>query len=199
MTQFDGLDIVALFVEQEGGDINRHLGVDGCRVVLHRLFFKDAQDMQRGRFGAADVTGAGAARAGDVVGFGQCGTQALTREFHQAKTADLAGLHAGAVQTQAFAQAVFHLALVALAFHVDEVDDDEPPQVAQAQLAGDFFRRFEVGLEGGFLNVGTTRRTAGVDVDRDQRFGMVDDNGSAGRQDDLPRVGRFDLVFDLEA
>lgn len=44
MTQFDGLDIVALFVEQEGGDINRHLGVDGCRVVLHRLFFSDAQD-----------------------------------------------------------------------------------------------------------------------------------------------------------
>jgi hypothetical protein len=37
--------------------------------------------------------------------------------------------------------------------HVDEVDDDQAAQVAQAQLARDFIGRFEVGVERGFLDV----------------------------------------------
>ena len=69
-------------------------------VLLHGFLFEDAQDVQRGGFGAADVAGAGAARAGDVAGFGERGTQALARQFEQAETADLAGLDAGAVEMQ---------------------------------------------------------------------------------------------------
>jgi hypothetical protein len=38
-----------------------------------------------------------------------------------------------------------------------------------------------------------------VHVDRHQCFGVVDHDGTAGRQGDLARVGGFDLVFDLEA
>jgi hypothetical protein len=83
----------------------------GAGVLLHRLFFEDAQDVQRGRFGAADVAGAGAARAGDVAGFGQRRTQALARQFEQAEAGDLAGLDAGAVVVQRVAQPVLHLAL----------------------------------------------------------------------------------------
>ena len=41
---------------------------------------------------------------------------------------------------------------------------------------------------------GTTR----VDVDGDQRFGVVDDDGATRRQVDLGE-GSLDLVFDLEA
>jgi hypothetical protein len=106
-------------------------------VVLHRLLFEDAQDVQRGRFGAADVAGAGAARAGDVAGFGERRAQALARQLEQAEAADLAGLHAGAVVAQGVAQAVLDLALVLGRLHVDEVDDDQAAEVAQAQLAGD--------------------------------------------------------------
>jgi hypothetical protein len=40
---------------------------------------------------------------------------------------------------------------------------------------------------------------AGVDVDGDQRLGVVDHDGAAGGQADLARVGRLDLVLDLEA
>ena len=39
----------------------------------------------------------------------------------------------------------------------------------------------------------------GVDVDRDQRLGVVDDDGAAGRQGHDPRVRGLDLVLDLEA
>ena len=46
----------ALFVEQERGDIDRHLAQHGCRAVLEGLFLDDAQNLQRGAFGVADVT-----------------------------------------------------------------------------------------------------------------------------------------------
>jgi hypothetical protein len=38
-------------------------------VVFHRFFLNDAQNVQGGRFDAADDAGAGAARAGDVAAF----------------------------------------------------------------------------------------------------------------------------------
>ena len=78
MAQFDAGDVDALLVEQEGGDVDRHLQVHGAGVFLHCLFFEDAHDVQGGRFGAADVTGAVAARAGDVAGLGQRRAQTLT-------------------------------------------------------------------------------------------------------------------------
>ena len=195
----DFRDVDALLVEQEGGDVDRHLAVQGAGVLLHRLLFEDAQDMQGRGLGAADVAGAAAARAGDVAGLGERRAQPLTRQFEQAEAADLAGLDTGAVEVQGIAQPILDFALVARAFHVDEVDHDQAAQVAQAQLARRLVGGFEVGLVGGFLDVGTLGGATGVDVDRDQCFGVVDDDGAAGRQGDLARVGRLDLVFDLEA
>ena len=199
VAQFDAGDVDALFVEKEGGDVDRHLQVHRAGVFLHRLFFEDAHDVQGGRFGAADVAGAVAARAGDVAGFGQCRAQTLARQLKQAEAADLAGLNAGAVVAQRVAQAAFDFALVLLRLHVDEVDDDQAAQVAQAQLTGDFIGRFAVGAEGGLLDVGALGGAARVDVDRHQRFSVVYDHGAAQGQADLARVGGFDLMFDLEA
>src|SRR5687767_11768446 len=104
-------------------------------VLLHRFFLHDAQDVQRGRLGAADEAGAAAARAADVRGFLERGLQALARELHQPEARDLADLHAGAVVLERVAQAVLHLALVALRLHVDEVDDDQAAEVAQPRVA----------------------------------------------------------------
>ena len=155
--------------------------------------------MQRRRLGAADVAGAVAARAGDVAGLGERRAQALARQLEEAEAADLAGLHAGAVVAQGVAQAVLDLALVLGRLHVDEVDDDQAAEVAQAQLAGDLVGRLAVGAEGGLLDVRALGGATRVDVDRDQRLGVVDDHGAARRQVHLARVGRFDLVLDLEA
>ena len=178
------MQIHAFFVEQESRDIDRHLGMHCRGVVLHRLFLNDAQDVQRGRFGAADVAGTVAARAGAVVRFAKGGTQPLTRQFHQAETRNLADLDAGAVVFQRIAEAVFDFALIALRFHVDEVDDHQAAQIAQAQLARGFVGGFEVGAEGGFFDIGAASGARGVDVDRNQRFGVVDDDGAAGGQVD---------------
>ena len=100
---------------------------------------------------------------------------------------------------QGIAQTVFDFALIAGAFHVDEVDNDQTAQVAKTQLTGDFVGGFQVGLEGGFFDVATLGSATRVDVNRDQRFGMVDHDGAARRQVHLTRISRFDLMFNLEA
>ena len=75
---------------------------------------------------------------------------------------------------------------------------DQAAEVAQTKLACQFFGCFHVGAEGGFLDVGALRCTTGVDIDRNQGFGMIDDDGATGGQIDLADEGGFDLVFDLE-
>ena len=138
-------DVAALFVEQERRDLDRHLRVHGGGAFLHRLFLQDAQDVQRGTLGVADHADAVAARAGDVTAFVQRRAQPLARQLHQAEARDLAHLHARTVVVQRVLQAVLDRLLVLRLLHVDEVDDDQPAQVAQAQLARDFVGRLEVG------------------------------------------------------
>ncbi len=198
VTVLDFQHFTAFFVEQERCHIDRHLHVDGGRVFLHCLFLDDAQDLQGRRFGITDVAGAGAARAGHVGAFRQRRTQALARQFHQAEARNLAHLDAGAVMVQRVFQALFDFALVLGHFHVDEVDHDQAAQIAQAQLARHFVGRFAVGVEGGRFDVRAARGAGRVDVDRNQRFGVVDHDGAARWQRHGARVGGFDLVFDLE-
>ncbi len=138
-----------------------------------------------------------AARTDDLAGFAQRGTQALARHFQQAEARDTADLHPGAIHPQGIAQPVFHFALVFGGLHIDEVDDDQAAQVAQPQLAGDFIGRFQIGIQRGFLDVAALGGARRVDVDGDQRFGMVDDDGAARGQGHFALEGRFDLAFDL--
>ncbi len=73
---------------------------------------------------------------------------------------DTADLDAGAVVPQRLLQASLHRAVVAALVHVDEVDDDEAGEIAQAQLTGDFVRRLGIGLERGVLDVMFARGAA---------------------------------------
>jgi hypothetical protein len=91
-------------------------------------------------------------RAGHRRAFEHAGADALARHFEQAEMRDAADLDAGAIVLQAILQLLLDSAVVALLFHVDEVDDDEAGKVAQAKLAGDFLGGFEIGLERGVLD-----------------------------------------------
>ncbi len=197
--RLDLVDFLTLFVEQEGGHLDRHLAVDRRGVFLHRFFLNDPQDLQRGRFGIADVTGAVTARAGHMAAFRQGRTQALARQFHQAEAGDLAHLDARAVMLERVFQALLDFALALRRFHVDEIDHDQAAEVAQAELAGDFVGCFEVRAGGGFLDVRALGRARRVHVDRDERFGVVDHDRAARRQRHRARVRGLDLVLDLEA
>ena len=93
-----------------------------------------------------------------------------------------ADLDARPVEAQRIFEAPLDSAVVALLLHVDEVDDDEAREVAQLQLAGDLVGRLGVGRERRFLDREFARRLAGVDVDGDQRLGLVDDEVAARAQ-----------------
>ena len=91
-------------------------------------------------------------RAGAGGGLEHAGAQALAAHFHEAKGADSAHLDAGAVVLERLLHRLLDLADVGGVLHVDEVDDDEPGHVAQAQLPRDFPGRLEVGVERGCLD-----------------------------------------------
>ena len=195
----DRRHVAALLVQQIGRDGQRHAGADDGAALLERFFLDHAQNGERQGFDVADAPLPQAARAdfrGEVL---EGGPQALARHFHQPEARDAADLHAGAVGLQRVAHLRLDGAVIASRHHVDEVDDDQPADVAQPQLPGDFLGGFEIGVEGGFLDVGALGRPGGVDVDGNQRFGGVDDDAAARVQLHFVLEGGLDLAFDLEA
>ena len=125
--------------------------------------------------------------------------QALARHLQQAEAGEPAELDAGTIHLHGIAQHVLHRALVGGRFHVDEVNDDQSADIPQAQLPGDFLGGLQVGVARGRLNVPAARAARGVDVDRHEGLGLVNDEAPAGGQRDLVRIRRFDLALDLVA
>ena len=89
-----------------------------------------------------------------------------------------------------------HLPAVLLLLHVDEVDDDDPAEIAQPQLARDCERSLEVGAKYGLFEIAMADVRAGIDVDRGHRLGLIDDQMAAGLQQHLAIERLLDLLFD---
>ena len=77
VARLDFAELLALLVEQEVGHARRCLDQHLAGAVLHRVLLDQAQRRQRQRFHAADAAMAFAARADDLGGFAERGTQAL--------------------------------------------------------------------------------------------------------------------------
>ena len=106
-------------------------------------------------------------------------------------------MYPGAVDFQCFAHLLLDFALVLGRGHVDKVDHDQAAHVPETQLAGNLFRRFQVGLERGFLNVVALGGTGGVDVNGHQCLGGIDHDGATGGQLHFTLEGGLDLAFNL--
>ena len=93
-----------------------------------------------------------------------------------------------------------HFFAIAALFHVDEVDDDDAAEIAEAHLADDFLDGFEVGADDGVLEAirAFADEFAGVDVNGDERFGVVDDDVAAGFQPDFRAQAFVDFLLDAE-
>ena len=165
-------------------------------TTLGALLLDAAQHMDRAALDAADMAEAVAMRAGDEVRLGQARAQALAAHFHQAEMADLADLDARAVVLQRLLEAALDHGVVLLRLHVDEVDDDQPGEIAQPQLARHLVGGLQVGLDRGLLDAALARGAAGVDVDGDQRLGLVDDQIAAGFELHGGRQHRVELCLD---
>src|ERR1700691_4599722 len=127
--------------------------------------------------------------------FEYAGADTLARHFQEAEMRDATDLDAGAILLEALLQPPLDRAIVALLVHVDEVDDDQTGEVAEPKLTRDLIRGFEVGLERGVLDMMLARRAAGIDVDGDQRFGLIEHDVAARAQLHRGREHAVELVL----
>ena len=129
----------------------------------------------------------------------------LARHLDEPERRDLDDVGLRAVALELLAQRVLDLLAVLRVRHVDEVDDDDPADVAQPQLADDLLDRLEVVLRDRVLEparaVALRARAdepAGVDVDHGERLGVVEDQVAARGKVDAPVERRPDLLLDAE-
>ena len=143
-----------------------------------------------------DLAAAAAGGAGLAQHVRQRFARALARHLDQAELGEAVDRHARAVARERLVELGQHRGAVLRVFHVDEVDDDDAAEVAQAQLARDHLRRLEVGLEDRVVEIAPADEAAGVDVDGGHRLGLVDDQVAAGLQVDAARQRLLDFVLD---
>ena len=80
---------------------------------------------------------------------------------------------------------------------MDEVDDDQPADAAQANLTADLVGGFEIDLDAGLLQPGRRGEAARVHVDRGQRLGAFDRDPAAGRQRHARAGQPVDLLLQI--
>jgi hypothetical protein len=105
-------------------------------------------------------------------------TQPLSRHFQQPKSRDSSDLDPGPIGPHGVPQPVFDLALILLWAHVNEINDQQAAEIAKPALASDFISRFKIGDQGRSLDIFAFSRPCGVDVNRYQRFSVIDDDAA---------------------
>ena len=128
---------IALFIQH----VKRHVSGAGHGQVFctfHQGILNAAQNTQDARSHRPHHATPLALWAGVESSFDQAWTQALTRHFQKTEMTDATDLNTGAIIFQRFLDAPFNRTIVAVFFHVDEVDDNQSGKVAQTQLAANF-------------------------------------------------------------
>ena len=100
---------------------------------------------------------------------------ALSRHDHQAEIIKRKNLCWRLVAPQRILQRPHHPGAIPAFFHVDQVEHDDAAQIAQANLSHNFINRLEVGASNRVFETttATSHKFAGVDINRDQRLGLV--------------------------
>ncbi len=101
----------------------------------------------------------------------------------------------GAIFLKIGVQASFQIAAMPLVAKIDEVANNHPAQITQAQLPGNFIRCLDIGLERGGFGVGVLAEFPAVHVDRDDRLRAVDHQRSPRRQRHVPRIHQLNFPF----
>ena len=122
----------------------------------------------------------------------------LAGHLDQPQLGDVEDLGPGLVPGQGGPEHPHDLVAVRLDLHVDEVDDDDPADVAQPELAGDLLGRLQVVAEDRLLEVRPADVLAGVHVDDGEGLGALDDERAARRQPDLAVERLEQLLVDVE-
>ncbi|GAA10146.1 hypothetical protein ATPR_3150 [Acetobacter tropicalis NBRC 101654] len=194
---FDFRQPVALVVQHIQRNLSGYMHRNGGRTAACPFFFHSAQHMQGRAFNATHHAGALTVRAGRERSFRHGRAQPLARHFQQPEMGDGAHLDAGAIMAQRVFQAALNHGVVAARLHINEVDHNQASQITQAELARDFISRFLIGAEGCFFNVALACGLAGVHVNRNKGFCLVDDQIPARSQGNHGREHGVQMPFHM--
>src|SRR5581483_10247948 len=191
--------------DDEGRDLRRDLHLE--RLVAGARGDEPAQaalDVDGGRVLGDDDPVAAAGRALLRHHLARTVGDVLARHLDEAERRDLDDVRLRPVALQLLAERLLHGGTVLRTRHVDEVDDDDAADVAQAQLADDLLHRLEVVLRDRVLEASRrllragSDETPGVHVDHGERLGVVEDEIAARREVDAAAQRRADLLLDAE-
>src|ERR1700691_3046523 len=182
----------------------RNLGMDAkrdaARTHLRRHLARLGLNFVAQRRDGFHHAGAGAIRAGLAEGAFQGLLGAFARDRHQTKFIEAQHFRRRAVGAQRIFQHRHHFLAVAALFHVNEIDNDDPAQIAQAHLAHDFLAGFQVRAHDGVFEPvrALADKFSGVHVNRHQRFGVIDHNVAAGLQPNFRAQALVNFLLDAE-
>src|SRR5277367_1448934 len=80
-------------------------------------------------------------------------TGSFAGHLHQSERRNRGDVGLHVIIAECFLQPLDHLSAVLGFFHVDEVDDDDAAEIAQAQLPGDGYRGLQVSAKNRFLQI----------------------------------------------
>ena len=122
---------------------------------------------------------------------------AFASHDHQTKVIEGEYLGRRLIAAQRFLQSLHYALAVAALFHVDQIEDDNSAEIAQANLACDFFDCFHVRARNRVFQAGRAApdKLAGVHVDRNQGLGLVDNQVTAGAQPHARLDGFVDFAL----
>src|SRR5450759_2334449 len=152
-----------------------------------------APDLERDGEVVLDAAVAATAGAGPRQHAIERGARALARDLNEAELGDLQDFRLRPILLHLRLEGLEERAPVLLVLEVDEVHDENASQVPQPYLANDLAYSLEVDREDGLFETVLSDKFSGVDVDRDERFGGIDHEVSAGFEPDL----RLERLFNL--
>src|SRR3989338_172187 len=189
-------DVARLFIEQAVDYFLIGQHAITFRLIGPRLTQNFAEDFVAGglrRFQLA-ATLTGAAWLAEHLFKALAG--ALAGHLHQAQLGNADDIGLGVVALQLLLQGAQYLALVLFIFHVDEVDDDDPADIAQAQLASYRGSSFQIGLEDGLFQRAVADERTGIHINGAHRLGWINDQVTTGLERHLALQRLLDFILD---
>ena len=182
------------------GDFRMHAQREAAGVHVRSHLPRFGLDLVAERGDGLHHAGAGAIGAGLAERAFESLLGALAGDGDEAEFVEAQHFRGCAVGAESVFQRRHDFFAVAALFHVDEVDDDDAAEIAQAHLADDFLHGFEVGADDGVFEAvrALADEFAGVDVNGDERFGVVDDDVAAGFQPDLGAQALVNFLLNAE-
>ena len=197
--RFEFVQYRAFAILKQERDFGGYANLDRTVIFFGHGQLDQSHDIERNRLGGLDQAGAVAIPAVLIHVAGQAGPLALSGKLDDSELAHTQNLGAFLVLLEIAVEPSLDLTFVFFHPHIDEIADHHAAQITQPQLSRDFVGGLEIHLVGGGFGVILGAEASAVNVDRDERLGLVDNERAAGLERNKARMQTFQFGLDSVA